>query len=88
MQLYVIQTFGDQKYAVSSGDTRFGNLVTVNDEFFAHHGNANDLADVTQIIEMSLKKMFVGQNTQASGPGNFILAGDRDRVEVRPDQTR
>jgi hypothetical protein len=81
VKLSVIQTFGDQQHAVGTSDTRFRNLITVDDEFFPHHRNANDLADVMQIVQMPLKEVFVGQHAQAGRAGHFVLA-----EQSRPDR--
>src|SRR5678815_491805 len=42
------------------------------------HGGSN----LTQIVELSLKKWFIGQHTQASRSRTFIGEGNLHRIEV------
>ena len=50
-------------------------------------GQVHHLANFAQILQVSLKESFVGQDTDTGGPGLFISSGDGARIEVSADQS-
>jgi hypothetical protein len=86
VQLHIIQALGNQQHTVRTSDTRFGDLIAINHEFFAHHGDPHDLPNVAQIVEVPLEEVFIGEHAQARGSGNFVLPSDRDGVKIWANQ--
>lgn len=64
---------------------RLINLVFVDDEVFAQHGQQYGFARLFEVFGRTLEIGFVGQYRQTRRPGVFIGAGNLGRAEVGAD---
>ncbi len=68
LQLFISQNGDDEQDGVRAPFDGFKNLALINDEIFSQQGNFYGGADLAEIIERALEKLFIGQNGKAAAP--------------------
>ena len=81
-QLLVAQNGDDEQDGVRAPFDGFENLPLINDEILAQQRQFHRGADLPEIIERTLEKLFVGQNGKAACARRFVFLRDADRIEI------
>ena len=81
-QLLVGQNGDDEQDGVRAPFDGFENLAFINDEIFAQERQFHGGADLPEIIERALKKLFVRQNGKAARTRRLVFLGDANRIEI------
>ena len=81
-QLLVGQNGDDEQDGVCAPFDGFENLALINDEIFSQQGDFHGGADLAEIIERALEKLFVGQNGKAACACRFVFFGNFYRIKI------
>src|SRR5882724_109702 len=81
-QLFVGQNGDDEQDGVRAPFDGFKNLAFINDEIFAQQGNFYGGADLPEIIERALEKLFVRQNGKAACARRLVFFRNFYRIKI------
>ena len=87
MQIGFTQRCDDQQDEVGTGRPRLDNLIRVDDEVLAQHGDRDRSADRFEISQRSTEAMRLREDTDGSGPTGCVPTGQCRRVGNRRDIT-
>ena len=84
-QMAFLDHVGDEQQGVGAGGSRLPDLVLIDDEVLAEHGQRHRLADLLDVPEVPAEVPFVGEARNRGRSGLVVLSGDADRIEVVAD---
>ncbi len=84
-QTTVVEAFGNQQHSVRAGNSRFNQLVLVNQKVLPQQRQANLLADRGEKREAALKERLIGQHADACCSRLLVDLGNFHRIEVGAD---
>src|SRR5207237_7287584 len=84
-QLVLVQRGDDQEDRVCARRGGFYDLDRVEDEIFAQERLRDRCANQTEISQMALEKLLVGQHRDRFDTGARVILRDRDRIERLDD---
>jgi hypothetical protein len=82
-ELAAVQRLGEDR--VGTGRPSFPYLILVDDEILAQDRYRHVLANLFEIVQVTLKEVLVGQHAQGSSACGLVSFGDSDRIEILAD---
>ena len=84
-QPIVVERSDDEQDAIRAERARLGDLVLVDDEILAQHGQGACLTRCREMLGCALEIVSVGQHGEARRPARFVATRDSCRIEDRPE---
>ena len=87
-QLFITQNGDDEQNRVRAPLDGFEDLPLINDEILAQQRQLDRRADLPEIIERTLEKLFVRQNRKTACARRLVFPGNANRVEILANHAR
>jgi len=82
------QNLRDEQHSIGPGRAGFEELVPLQDELLPQDGDAHRRAGRTQVIEVALKVLLVGEYAERGSAVGFVNPRNRHGIEVGADHPR
>lgn len=79
---------GDEEDRIGTSGARFPDLINIDDEILAKHGQLDRVANHVDVFELAAEVMLVGETGDRAGTVGGVGLGNGDGVEVLADHSR
>ena len=79
---------GDEEDRIGTSGARFPDLIDIDDEILAKHGQLDRVANHVDVFELAAEVMLVGETGDRAGTVSGVGLGNGDGVEVLADHSR
>ena len=81
-------SLGDEEDRIGTSGARFPDLIDIDDEILAKHGQLDRVANHVDVFELAAEVMLVGETGDRAGTVGGVGLGNGDGVEVLADHSR
>ena len=81
-------SLGDEEDRIGTSGARFPDLIDIDDEILAKHGQLDRVANHVDVFELAAEVMLVGETGDRAGTVSGVGLGNGDGVEVLADHSR